>query len=53
MTKYFSGDLEAMAKGYVEMAEINLNISNEWFFVEEEGWRKANGLDSEKGENQA
>ena len=39
-------DKEAMAMGYVEMAELNLAIAADFFAAEEQGWRVAHEVDT-------
>lgn len=47
-------DKIAMAKGYDEMAEINLGIAEYCFYAEDEGERLSYGkMDREKGEGKA
>lgn len=43
--------LTEVAKGYIEMGEINLAISEEFFLLEDEG-EKIYEMDSEKTEGQ-
>ena len=46
-------DKDAMAKGYEEMANINLVIAQEDFHLEEEGAKLGYEMDTTKGKGEA
>lgn len=45
-------EIKAMAKGYQEMGELNLQISDEFFLLETEGER-LNEMDTKESKNKA
>lgn len=51
-TKKSLSEIKAMAKGYQEMGELNLEISQYCFLVEDEG-EKLNEMGSKESESQA
>lgn len=52
MKKVVHVDKDAMAHGYMEMSDLNLEISNCYFATEEEGWRLSYEMETTKmGDN--
>lgn len=52
MKKQTLTSMKEMARGYQEMGELNLEISNAYFFLEEEG-EKINEMGAEKSKKRA